>query len=119
MILKLKDAIEKIDQDMVREWVEDLVLANTFLGLRFQEVILMKIASEQHAEYRLATPEVESRGIDSYIGERPISIKPITYKTKDMLIEKIEAEIIYYEKNQMVSHLNMIFNNRPFLVSKR
>jgi len=36
-----------------------------------------------------------------------------------MLIEKIEAEIIYYEKNQMVSHLNMIFNNRPFLVSKR
>lgn len=79
MILKLKDAIEKIDQDMVREWVEDLVLANTFLGLRFQEVILMKIASEQHAEYRLATPDVESRGIDSYIGERPISIKPITY----------------------------------------
>ena len=57
MILKLKDAIEKIDQDMVREWVEDLVLANTFLGLRFQEAILMKIASEQHVEYRLAAPE--------------------------------------------------------------
>ena len=56
MIFKSKDAIEKIDQDMVREWVEDLVLAKTFLGLRFQEAILMKIASEQHVEYRLAAP---------------------------------------------------------------
>ncbi len=42
----------------------------------------------------------ESRGIDSYIGERPISIKTITYETKYMLIEMIEAEIIYYEKNR-------------------
>ena len=45
----------------------------------------------------------ESRGIDSYIGERPISIKPITYKTKDILIEKIEAEIIYYDKTDGIT----------------
>ena len=46
----------------------------------------------------MATPEDESKGIDGYSGEMPVSIKPVTYKTKAMLQEKIEAKMIYYEK---------------------
>ena len=48
--------------------------------------------------YRTATPKEESKGIDGYIGSESISIKPLTYKTKSMLNEKIEAKIVYYEK---------------------
>ena len=52
-------------------------------------------------EYRLAEPEEESRGIDGFVGETSISIKPETYKTKPSLMEEIKADkIIFYEKRK-------------------
>lgn len=98
MLLKLKDAIAQIDRAMVREWVEDLVLAKTFVGLCFQETILARIAAIKGASYRLATPEEEARGIDGYIDEQAVSIKPSTYKTQAMVRERLEAALIFYDK---------------------
>ena len=46
----------------------------------------------------MATPEDEPKGIDGYSEEMPVSIKPVTYKTKAMLQEKIDAKMIYHEK---------------------
>jgi len=90
-----------IDEQTVKGWVEDLVLVKTFVGLRFQEPILNKIASMMGKEYRLAEPEEESRGIDGFVGETSISIKPETYKTKPSLMEEIKADkIIFYEKEK-------------------
>ena len=100
MVINLKQAIELIDRDMVRRWVEDLVINKTFTGFKFQKVILKRIASIRKTDYKLASPEEESKGIDGYIGGRPVSIKPVTYKTKNMLPEKIEVPIIYYNKTK-------------------
>lgn len=100
MVEELKKAINQINENMVRKWVEDLVIDKTFIGLKFQEGILKRIAKLKKMQYRLATPHEESKGIDGFIGETPISIKPITYKTKNMLSEKIEVKIIYYEKKK-------------------
>ncbi|MCD6270733.1 MjaI family restriction endonuclease [bacterium] len=98
MMDKLKEAIKSIDKPMIKKWVEDLVLEKTFIGLKFQEAILKKVASIKKANYRLAGPEEESQGIDGFIGDIPVSIKPITYKTKDALREQIKAKIIFYNK---------------------
>ena len=98
MVGNLKAAIQIIDEGLIRKWVEDLVLAKTYIGLRFQEGILIKIAGIKGQLYRLSTPEEESKGIDGFIGDRPVSIKPITYKTKKMYGEEIVVEVIYYEK---------------------
>jgi len=100
MIIKLQEAIQLIDKELVRKWVEDLVLTKTYIGLRFQKSILSKIASQKKQSYQLATPEEESQGIDGYIGNTPVSIKPTTYKSKNMLNEQIEAKIVYYEKKK-------------------
>jgi len=100
MIDKLKEAIQKIDKKMVKKWVEDLVLEKTFIGLRFQEAILKKVANIKKERYRISTPQEESLGIDGFIGRNPVSIKPITYKTKNSLRENIAAKIIYYEKTK-------------------
>jgi hypothetical protein len=43
MVENLRDAIEKIDRRMVEEWVRDLVIIKTFMGLRFQEAILKEM----------------------------------------------------------------------------
>ncbi|MCC5935041.1 MAG: MjaI family restriction endonuclease [Balneolales bacterium] len=100
MVNKLKDAIQKIDREMIETWVKDLVLYKTFIGLRFQEAILKKIATIKNMDYRLSTKEEERRGIDGYIGYIPVSIKPYTYRSKANLVEEITVEIIYYEKKK-------------------
>lgn len=101
MVGKLKAAIELIDEGLIRDWVEDLVLEKTFVGLRFQEMILKKISKLKNVEYKLARPKDESRGIDGYIGDVPVSIKPMSYKIKNMLSETIRAKIIFYEKTKV------------------
>ncbi len=98
MIENLRGAMGLIDKDLVRRWVRDLVLTKAFIGFRYQESVLKKIGDLKGQPYRLSTPQEESQGIDGFIGETPVSIKPITYKTKNMLAEQIEAEMIYYEK---------------------
>jgi len=94
----LKTAIGKIDKIIVEQWVKDLVIVKTFMGLRFQEAILKKGAELKKVDYRLANPEEESKGIDGYIGDIPVSIKPITYEVMAALPEQIKVKIIYYEK---------------------
>jgi len=98
MLENLALALPKIDKSMVRKWVEDLVLTKTFVGFCFQESILKTISEKKHQKYRTATPQDESKGVDGYIGDTPVSIKPITYKAKNMLQENIEAKMIFYEK---------------------
>ena len=100
MVLKLRQAIGQVDEAMVKRWVEDLILAKTFTGLRFQEAILKKLSEFYGLDYRASTPRDESRGIDGYIGDIPISIKPDTYTAKNMLREGISARIVYYKKTR-------------------
>lgn len=98
MVKNLKNVIEKIDRKMAEEWVRDLVIVKTFMGLRFQEAILKKGAEIKGVDYCLSDFTEESKGVDGYIGNTPISIKPETYKVKAALREDIAVKIIYYKK---------------------
>ena len=100
MVALLKQAMERIDRNLVEKWVHDLVIVKTFTGLRFQEAILRRMAESLDQTYRLATPLEESRGIDGFIGNKEISIKPHTYKSKSTLPETLNATIAYYEKTK-------------------
>jgi uncharacterized protein YukE len=100
MVENLKQAITKIDDKMIETWVRDLVIVKTFVGLKFQEAILKAVADELKTDYRLAEPEEESKGIDGFIGKKPVSIKPHTYKAKNALSEQILVPIISYEKKK-------------------
>ncbi|MBO5307403.1 MAG: MjaI family restriction endonuclease [Lentisphaeria bacterium] len=94
----LQEAIELIDEGLVKDWVEDLVITKTFNGLYVQKAILTTLATRLNASFRLATPDEESLGIDGYVGDTPYSIKPETYKTMKHLNETIKAKMIYYKK---------------------
>ncbi|HNY75603.1 MAG TPA: MjaI family restriction endonuclease [Bacteroidales bacterium] len=97
-IQELKGTINNINESDVEKWVEDLVIIKTFTGLKFQEVILKKAAEIKNTTYRLSNPDEESRGIDGFIGDIPVSIKPTTYKLESALKEQIEVKIIFYQK---------------------
>jgi hypothetical protein len=98
MVVKMQEAVEEIDREMVNRWVKDLVLYKTYTGLgRNEEAILKKLSEKYDLRYELGTAEDESKGIDGYLGEQPVSVKPITYKQKSRLQEDIQAPIVYYE----------------------
>lgn len=99
-IEQLKAAINKIDEDMVRKWVENLIFDKTVEGLFVQEKILSEIARKEGKNFRMATKEEESKGIDGYIGDTPYSIKPISYKTMKRLPETIDVTMVYYFKTK-------------------
>ena len=98
MVGNLRAAIVLIDDNMIKTWVEDLVIAKSFTGLHFQQAILSRVAKMKRTTFRIARPDEESKGIDGYIGQEKVSIKPETYKSKLGLPESIRIPIIYYEK---------------------
>ena len=112
MIEQLKVAIKDIDKGLVKKWVEEFVFVKTFAGLKFQEAIIRKVAEEMGQQYRFATPEEESKGVDGLIGGKPISIKPSTYKVKMGLNEIIEIPIVFYDKKK--SGISIEYNPDDF-----
>lgn len=98
MVTNFKDVMSQIDREMVERWVKDLVIIKTFVGLKFQEAILRSVAQFFKTTYRLAEPAEEAAGIDGFIGDKPVSIKPTSYEIKKSLSEIIEAPILFYEK---------------------
>lgn len=99
-VQNLREAIQYIDEEMVKQWVVDLVIAKTFNGLYVQKAILAALAQKISKTYRLATPAEESKGIDGFVGDTPYSIKPDTYKTMGRLSETIDVKMIYYTKTK-------------------
>jgi len=100
MISSFKNVLSNIDKDLIERWVNDLVIIKTFIGLSFQEAILKKVSDIKDTTYRLATVEEESKGIDGFINDIPVSIKPISYRSKMALNEKIDVNFIFYEKQK-------------------
>ena len=101
-LVEMQSAMASITDEMVESWVEDLVYTKTFTGLRVQEVILSYLAEQMgDVEYRVATAEEESQGIDGWIKGRPIQVKAITYRTSmARSSEEIKVPIVYYEKKK-------------------
>lgn len=76
------------------------MIVKSYIGLHFQQAILKKIAEIKNLNYRLSLPEEEAKGIDGFIGNIPISIKPETYKLENANLEIINVIVIYYKKEQ-------------------
>ena len=114
LMSEIKKAVELIDDELIENWVKDLVYNKTFCGLKVQQAILSFIASMYGKEWRLASKEEEAKGIDGFIGDSPVQIKAETYKQKGQLNEVIEVPIIYYEKKK--DGLNIEFDPEVFSV---
>lgn len=101
-VINLKDAIVLIDKDMVKQWVEDLIVIKTYNGLYFQQAILERLATILGTTYRLATAEEESKGIDGYVGDTAYSVKPDTYKSTNArsISDNVNVKMIYYTKKK-------------------
>lgn len=99
-VMNLKNAIKNITDEDIENWVENLIIAKTYTGLYYQKAIIEKIANSKGLQWRLADKYEEAKGIDGFIGDEPVSIKPDTYGSKNMLSEVIAVKIITYTKKK-------------------
>lgn len=112
LMVEIKKAMELIDDELIENWVKDLVYTKTFCGLKVQQAIISYIANIYGKEWRLADKSEEAKGIDGFVGDTPIQIKAETYKQKGQLNEVIEVPIVYYEKKK--DGLNIEFDPSDF-----
>lgn len=96
----MKGAFNTITKDMVENWVKDLVYGKTYCGIRFQTAIISAIANQLNKDWREANPDEEAKGIDGFIGGKPLQIKASTYKLEAHLSEVIDVHIVYYDKKK-------------------
>ena len=86
----------------VRLFVEELVINQSYRGLKVQEVIFVKMSNILKQDYRWSTDKEDSSGIDGFIGDIPISIKPISSNEK----KKAGVKRTYYSVNEKKSTLS-------------
>lgn len=112
---KLKEAMNLIDKDLIREWVKDLVYNKTFCGLKVQQAIISFLAHElgKDGKWRLANKTEEAQGIDGFIDGKPVQIKASTYKNEKRLPEIIPVPIVYYEKKK--NGLSIEYDPKDFM----
>ena len=96
----MKGAFNTITKDMVENWVKDLVYGKTYCGIRLQTAIISAIANQLNKDWREANPDEEAKGIDGFIGGKPLQIKASTYKLEAHLSEVIDVPIVYYDKKK-------------------
>ena len=96
----MKGAFNTITKDMVENWVKDLVYGKTYCGIRFQTAIISAIANQLNKDWREANQDEEAKGIDGFIGGKPLQIKASTYKLEAHLSEVIDVPIVYYDKKK-------------------
>ena len=86
----------------IRKFVENLLYNQTYTGLKIQEVILIKISQIMKQKYRWAAAKEDSSGIDGFVGDIPISIKPKSCRVS----KPAGTKRVYYEidtKNNILS----------------
>ena len=105
-IEKLRQAIKKIDEEMIEAWLKDLILIKTAEGLLIQRAILEYLSEEKNISWSLSTPEEEAKGVDGYLNGVAVSIKPESYKSKTSVQnEEIDAALIFYKKTRKYIHI--------------
>ncbi|MGQ0628165.1 MAG: MjaI family restriction endonuclease [Phycisphaerales bacterium] len=97
---RLQTALAKIDRPMIESWVNALLIDKTYAGFVLQGAILHALGQRLKLPILPATTEDERRGIDGYIGDRPVSIKPSSYLRQGNLIESLQGVPVFYEKTR-------------------
>lgn len=69
----------------IYDFVKDLVVEQTFKGFQMEDFLLYTLADKFNAPVTRPDSDDESHGIDGYIGDVPISIKPKSYFQKNDL----------------------------------
>lgn len=65
-----------IDEDMCLDYIKEVIYNKTHMGMGGEEMAVEVVATHFGLNHRFGTPEEESEGIDAWIGDCPVQVKP-------------------------------------------
>ncbi|MGQ9632499.1 MAG: MjaI family restriction endonuclease [bacterium] len=98
---QMSELIQEFEGKTLSEWEKWYLEKKPDAIRNTTEKILQKLKELKNSLNKidqLSEPDEESKGIDGYIGDIPVSIKPHTYEIKSSLPEHIGIKIIFYRK---------------------
>lgn len=99
-----KMGIEWIDSEMCIDYAKEVVYNKTQMGLGGEEMALEAVADYYGMEFRFSTAEEESKGIDGWIGQFPVQVKPHDSNFKAHVhnhADKDATLVVTYEAKKM------------------
>lgn len=101
--------IQWIDEDMCIDYVKEVVYNKTHMGLGGEEMAIEVAASYFNQPYRFSTPEEESQGIDGWIGDKPVQVKPSDSVRKAHVHNHADTEktlVVTYEVKKNICYIH-------------
>jgi len=88
---KIRRELNNITPSDCEDYIDDLLINKSFAGHGIEEAMLRKIAEKTNRTFTASTLEDERKGIDGFLDDEPVSVKPSTYKYSphDVLPPKI------------------------------
>jgi len=105
----VKMGITWISLDMAMQYVKEVVYNKTQMGLGGEEMAVQVVAGYYNLPYRFSTPEEESKGIDAYIGNYPVQVKPHDSVFKAHVhnhADKDKVLFVTYENKKQVCYIH-------------
>ena len=107
MVENLKDAIEKIDRDMVERWVDDLVIVKTFVGLKFQEAVLKKLHKKHNKRIVLRNRKRKRKELTVLSGALRFPLSLLRMNLKTCLEKRLMSKQSITRRQRKVLHWNL------------
>lgn len=98
MFLTIRAAIDDIDREDVRDFIEGLVLNGTYSNQNAREAVIQKLIDSQ-SECEPVTPDEGPEGCDLRWGDRYVSIQPERMRSKT-LFNRDDVIVFYFAENE-------------------
>jgi len=101
--------ISWITPELCRDYVEEVIFNKTHFGMGGESAAIQAAAEYFKMPYRFSTAEEESQGIDGWIGEYPVQVKPEdTYKKGHVHngADVTKQLVLTYEKKKHTAYIH-------------
>lgn len=94
---RIRAELDQITPQECEDYVRDLVIDKSFIGHGIEEAVLRKIAEKTGRIFTPSTLDDERRGIDGYLDDEPVSVKPASYRADENTHDTpLPAKVFYY-----------------------
>jgi len=106
MFLTIRAAIDQIDREDVRAFVEGLVLNGTYSNQNAREAVIEKVV-ESKSECERLEPGEGPEGCDLRLGDRFVSIQSEEMREESIFEERDNVVVFYFSENEGDSGLKI------------
>lgn len=107
MLKKMK--IHWIDEEMCHDYIKEMVFNKTHMGMAGEEMAVEAVAKYFKMKYHFSNAQEEAQGIDAWIGNVPVQVKPHDSVKKHHVRNHADVNktlVITYESKKQICYVH-------------